>query len=145
MQAVTVTIKVINNGNMSVALSRVTIRYWFSHMITTTSTPVLEIDSPAAYKPWVKATFTDDYLQLGFVAAAGSLYPFDTTTGTGELQMRFHPADYFNWNTSQTDDYSYRPCSGGAGTIPIVWMKTILYIDGVLAWGTEPATAAPAP
>jgi hypothetical protein len=134
MQAVSTTIKIINMGNATIAWSDVTVRYWFSHM--NVANPVLEIDySQVIPKAAITARFTADYLEIGFTSMAGTLYAFDTTAGSGEIQLRFHAADYSNWNPSQTDDYSYQACAGSALN---PWMKTTAYIRGTLVWGTEP-------
>jgi hypothetical protein len=64
----------------------------------------------------VSTMVTTSYVDFGFTAAAGTLQPFDTVTGSGEIQLRIHPPMYLptGWNLSQADDPSFKGCTGSA-------------------------------
>ncbi|MEU1280922.1 cellulose binding domain-containing protein [Streptomyces sp. NPDC005805] len=130
-------LKVRNTGSSPVQLSQVKIRYYF------------KADSPAAaYRfacSWavkgcsvVTGTFgtlanptptADRYLEIGFTPAAGALAP---GADTGDMQLRFHRAD---WQTlRQSDDYSF----GAAQTSYGDWNKVTAQLAGTTVWGTAP-------
>jgi hypothetical protein len=135
MNMTTAVLKIVNPGSQAIPFSDITVRYWFTHTASTAQ-PVLEIDfSLVIPRTAITGRFTSNYVEIGFTANAGMLFAFDTTAGSGEIQMRIHLADYSNWNPSEADDWSFQACTGPQFN---PWMKTTGYVRGVLAWGTEP-------
>ncbi|MFI5979728.1 cellulose binding domain-containing protein [Streptomyces sp. NPDC051555] len=130
--------KVVNNGSTTVALSRVTFRYYFK-----ADGPGLQYrfacswavtgcaDVTASFGLLEHPTATADrYLEIGFTAGAGSLAP---GADTGDMQLRFHRVD---WQTlNQADDYSF---GAGQGTYAD-WDKVTARLGGAAVWGTAPA------
>ncbi|WP_437577557.1 cellulose binding domain-containing protein [Sorangium sp. So ce887] len=129
-------VQVRNTGDESIALSDLTIRYWF-----TADVAALDLRSACDFAATTggcanltrtfseaSGTDADHYFELGFLAAAASLAPGATS---GEVQIRVFNADYERM--TQADDYSFE-----ATTAWIPSMQVTVYHDGVLAWGTEP-------
>ncbi len=130
-------IQLTNTGTTSVPLSAITIRYWFT--TNSSSAPNYACDySPlncsnvsgtfGAVSPAVKGA--DHYLQIGFGAGAGSLYPGNST---GPVQNRIYLADYSSLD--QSDDYSYNATDTSLTT----WDHITVYYNGKLVYGTPPA------
>jgi chitodextrinase len=126
----------VNGGSSAVALSTVTIRYYFT----------AEAGS-ASYNTWcdyaavgaanvttrVVALATpvngaDHYLEVGFSTAAGSVAAGATI---GDVQARFNKADWSALN--EANDYSYATNTSYADA-----PKVTVYVSGQLVWGTEP-------
>ncbi|WP_437485242.1 cellulose binding domain-containing protein [Sorangium sp. So ce1014] len=131
-------VRVKNTGDESIALSDLTIRYWFTADVTVVDLKsdcdfALTTSICANVVTWTfeeaSGTDADHYLELGFLAAAGSIPPGATT---GPVQIRIHNRDVYDRMT-QTDDYSFE-----ATTAWIPSTQITVYRDGVLAWGTEP-------
>ncbi|WP_448700581.1 LamG-like jellyroll fold domain-containing protein [Mucilaginibacter sp. AW1-3] len=134
--AISTYLSVNNNGNVPVAYSDITARYWFTEEGTQ---PLI------FWKDYVKlggsnvnGTFTkmsvpklqaDTYLELSFSNSAGVLYPL---SNTGNIQYRITKADWSAFNES--NDHSYAPKAAPAGNAHIT-----LYYKGQLIYGTEPA------
>jgi hypothetical protein len=125
---------VVNGGSSSVALSSLTIRYYF----TAEGNPplIFECDYAKVGCGNLAGVFgstagvnTDHYLEVSFTAGAGTLAP---GAESGEVQARFHNQDYSNIN--QANDYSFDPTK----TAFTSWDKITLYQGGTLVWGTEP-------
>ena len=105
-----VSFRVIDTSDRPIDLADVTVRYYFSHMITTGAEPVTMVDYiETGAMTDVYAAFSDAYVDIKFVPTAGQLLPADPA-GSGQLQVDFHPSDYSNWDVSQADDYSYIGC-----------------------------------
>ncbi|BCJ94288.1 hypothetical protein acsn021_18570 [Anaerocolumna cellulosilytica] len=127
--------KLTNTGAETIALSEVTIRYYFtkdgiqpqsfwcdwspvgSSNVTGT---FVTMDNPKNH--------TDCYLEIGFTAGAGNL----AANQSVEVQIRFAKADWTNYN--QTNDYSFHK---DADTY-VTWDKITSYISGILNTGIEP-------
>lgn len=136
--------KVVNNGTTTVALNQVKLRYYF------------KADGPAtqyrfacswAVKGCANITGTfgtlatptataDRYLEITFTGGAGSLAP---GTDTGDMQLRFHRAD---WQTlNQSDDYSFDAARTAYGD----FTKVTAQVGGSTVWGTAPGGNTPDP
>ncbi len=129
--------KVINLGSVSVPLSQLKIRYWF-----TRDTPQSVIFSclyayPGCGNVTGKYVYlstlrpgADTYLEVGFTSGAGSLAANGGSSGV--IQTYNRKADWSNFN--QGDDYSF-----DAGMIDYGdWKWVTLYWNGALVWGQEP-------
>jgi hypothetical protein len=130
-------LKVRNTGDTAVSLSAVKVRYYF------------KADSAGAgYRfacSWavrgcanVTGTFgtlahptanADRYLEIGFTSGAGTLA---AGADSGDLQLRFHRADWQPLN--QSDDYSF----GAGQTSYANWSKVTAQLGGATVWGTAP-------
>lgn len=130
-------LQVVNTGTAPVALSRVTLRYWF----TKDSGPgVLRPQCEWAQLGCERATQrvvslgtprpgADRYLEVGFKPSAGSL---GAGASTGPVQCRVQRSDRSRF--IESNDYSWAPAQGGyADTV-----RVTVYLDGVLVAGTEP-------
>ena len=129
--------KIFNTGTNSVALSQLTIRYWY-----TIDTPV---DAETAVCDYAVLgcnnitlsnvtlspvrTNADRYFQVGFAPGAGNLVGGGNT---GEIQVWFHKNGWGLY--SESADYSYDATKTTYGD----WIRATLYQNGTLVWGTEP-------
>ncbi|MBG0830245.1 hydrolase [Planomonospora sp. ID67723] len=119
----------VNDGTTPVALSNVKIRYYFtgetayrfacSWAVVSCSTVTGRFVTLTDPVPTA-----DRYLEVGFTS--GALAP---GAGTGDLQLRFHRADWQNF--TQSDDYSF----GASRTSYGDWDKVSVHVDGRLVWG----------
>jgi hypothetical protein len=86
------------------------------------------------------STVTSTYVEIGFTTGAGMINGFDTVTGSDQIQLHLYNYSSPSWNTSQTDDYSYKSCAGVSNTSAYADRLTMPgYYQGDLAWGNEPA------
>ena len=109
---ITLHFKILNPSNVAIPLNTVTARYFFT--LTNQVAPIVEIDYLGLLvKGQVTFMSTTTYTEVGFMPNAGSLRAFDTTTGTGEIQIRMHPPNFTppDWNADQTDDPSFKACT----------------------------------
>jgi hypothetical protein len=147
-QSIGVYLEVLNTSSTAIPLSQITFRYYFQ-VAETTDPPHLDIDYSTtvpigditakfvAISP--AATGANEYLEVGFTAAAGSL---TALSNTGQIQLRLHATNYANpFDSMQTTDYSFQTCTAGrtANTGAFAQQTTITaYINGVLTSGSEP-------
>jgi hypothetical protein len=132
---IAVRFKILNFSSASIPLSSVTARYLYT--LNDATLPVVEFDYLQSL-PLTSVTtmVTTSYVDFGFTAAAGTLQAFDTTVGTGEIQLRIHPPNYMptGWNLSQADDPSFKACTGGSyEPRPSI----IGYVGGDQSWPPE--------
>jgi hypothetical protein len=133
-------LKIVNAGTAAVALSTLTMRYWFTIDSTATPLPTMlaacdfaqvgcnnTSESFVAVTP--ARTGADNYFQIGFAAGAGSLA---AGANTGEIQLAAHKSDFSVF--TETNDYSF----DATKTAYADWTKVTLYQNGTLIWGTEP-------
>ncbi len=130
-------LQLVNTGSSAVALSRVTMRYWFTNngsqaasywcdwaqIGNSNLTGTVKSISPAR-------TGADRYLGVAFKTSAGNLA---AGASTGEIQSRFSKSDWSNF--TQTDDYSYDATKANSYAD---WNRATVYVDGALVWGVEP-------
>ncbi|HEU5378218.1 MAG TPA: polysaccharide lyase family 7 protein [Ktedonobacteraceae bacterium] len=136
--------QIVNNGSSSVALSQLTIRYWFTADSSATLNPGCNYavvgcsdiaETTGAVNPPV--TGVDSYLQVGFTSGAGSVTA--NSTG-GKIKLIIQKSDFSNFD--QTNDYSFN----ASFTAFTNWQNVALYQNGTLVWGTEPGgTSTPTP
>ncbi|AEM74912.1 glycoside hydrolase family 9 protein [Caldicellulosiruptor acetigenus] len=130
-------LKIINNSQETIDLSKVKIRYWY-----TADDGVMK---QSAVCDWaqigaVNVTFrfvrlrkavakADHYLEIGFTNNAGKLQP---GKDSGDIQLRFNKSNWGNYD--QSNDWSWVQSMTSYGENK----KITLYIDGKLVWGQEP-------
>ena len=147
-QSIGLYLEVLNTSSAAIPLSQITFRYYFQ-VAETTDPPHLDIDYSTtvpiaditakfvAISPAV--TGANEYMEVGFIAAAGSLA---AGSDTAQIQLRVHATNYANpFDSMQTTDYSFQTCAAGrtANTGAFAQQTTITaYVGGVLASGTEP-------
>jgi Cellulose binding domain len=136
--AISVTIKIYNLEASDKQWGDIKVRYYFT---SDGMAPVVEFDY-LQNTTWnndktnLVITPTGSYVEIGFKPTAGTLFAFDNIAGSGDMQMRIHPADYHStWNPSQTDDPSFLACPG-TGFMPRMGIAG--FYMGQLAWGTTP-------
>ena len=141
-----VTVDVSDGSLGALPLEAVTFRYWFM-LGETTNPPQLAIDYAQMFQGGAgitsrfvavspAVTGANEYLEVAFSAGAPTLTMFDDS---GQLQLRFFGANNADsFDLDQTMDYSYRACGADASTSFTNASNITGYINGVLAWGTEP-------
>ena len=98
----------IDTSDHPIDLGDVTVRYYFSHKITTGAEPMMMVDYiEKGVLTDVYAVFSDAYVDIKFVATAGQLAPSDPAGG-GQLQIHLFASDFSNWDVSLADDYYLR-------------------------------------
>ncbi|MEC1546777.1 cellulase family glycosylhydrolase [Bacillus rugosus] len=121
-----------NNGNTTVGLKDVTVRYWYKaknkHQNFDCDYAQIGCGNVTnkfvtLHKPKQGA---DTYLELGF--KNGTLSP---GASTGDIQLRLHKDDWSNY--AQSGDYSFFQSNTFKTT-----KKITIYNHGKLIWGTEP-------
>lgn len=137
-QKITPEIDIVNDSLMNVALSDVTLRYWYT-LNGATPTEILACDFVNAPLNCadVSGSFGSynqpgalRYLELNFASSTVELVPQGQVT---ELKIRIqHPDSVL----PEADDYSYDP-NAVPGT-RLDWNRITAYYRGQLAWGVEP-------
>ena len=126
-------LRIVNNGDQAVALSMLTVRYWF----TSEDNNNLNFwcDWAQLGSSFVNGTFGVangmDYLELSFETSAGSIASLGNT---GPIQARFSKTNWSPFN--ELNDYSY----DATATSYSANDKITLYSNGTLVWGTEPTS-----
>lgn len=125
-----------NTGTAPVALSDITLRYWYTRDGAQSQTyrcifarrgctyvtgTIGALGSPACT--------ADSYVELGFKPGAGSLTEGARSIGLDSQITRGDGSSY-----DETNDYSYDPTK----TAFADWSNITLCRNGVLVWGTEP-------
>jgi len=133
-------IDVVNTGTTTVPMSELTVRYWYTK--DGAKTQVYSCD----YTPRGCGTLTtrfvnvspvtgaDNYLELGFTSAAGSLAPGQSF---GAIQNRLAKSDYASFD--QSNDYSF----DATKTALAAWSHITLYRNGSQVWGVDPMGTGP--
>jgi hypothetical protein len=127
--------KILNPSNVSIPLSSITARYLYT--LNDPTLPVIDFDYlQSVPPPAITTVVSTDYVDFGFTAAAGTLQAFDTVTGSGEIQLRIHPPMYLptGWNLSQTDDPSFKGCTGSAYEPRPTFLG---FVNGSQAWPAQ--------
>jgi hypothetical protein len=127
---------IVNQGNTSVSLSDLKLRYYFSLQ----GDPAQQFNCDwaqvgcsnvmGALVPMASPSLdADHYLEISFTENAGALAP---GSQSGDIQSRVHKVDWSNYN--EADDYSYIGSQSAYGTNS----KITLYRNGTLIAGVEP-------
>ncbi|MBN1302995.1 MAG: cellulase family glycosylhydrolase [Anaerolineales bacterium] len=134
-------VRIDNSGNVNVALSDLTIRYWFTK--EGSENMVYHCDYAAVncsnvngtvYPMANPVTGADHYLEITFDSGAGTL---TAHSNTGEIQNRMNKVNWSNFDES--DDYSF----DAAKVNFTFWDRATLYHNGQLVWGNEPGGSIP--
>jgi endo-1,3-1,4-beta-glycanase ExoK len=134
-------IQVVNAGG-DVALSSLTIRYWYT-LDAGATTQAYHCDWATIGCAVITGRFVQlsspttnasHYLELGFTSGAGTLKANSTS---GEILARFNKTDWSNF--TESNDYSYN----SSATDYTTWTRITLYQNGILVWGTEPTGTTP--
>jgi len=138
-------IQVLNDGPLDVALTDVTIRYWFTSE-PTLSDLTYSCDYAAVGSSGITNTFgtlgDSDFLEIGFTSSAtvptwlggdGSSNSLPVGANTGDIQNRMGRNS--NVDFDQSNDYSFdASISDYTDNSQIT-----VYYQGELVWGTEPS------
>jgi hypothetical protein len=128
--------KIYNTGTTAIDISTIKVRYYYT--IDTQQTQNFYIDyasgvsSSNCVGTFVQMstpkTGADYYCELSFASGAGTIAP----GGSIQVKTRFSKSDFSSY--TQSNDYSF----DATKTAYTDYTKTPAYINGALAWGTEP-------
>jgi chitodextrinase len=132
---------IYNTGNVDLNVSDIKIRYYYTingekaqnfwcDWSTIGSSNVIGTLNKMAKKE----KGADTYLEISFKNDAGVLKP----GASMELHCRIGKSDWTSYD--QTDDYSFNSTDSTYAN----WTKVTAYNEGILLWGLEPGTEAPA-
>ena len=131
------TLQIVNNGTSSVDLTTLTMRYYYTKDGSPPTDQTYTCDYAMLGCGVISGNFlsttgtnADEYLEISFLAGAGSLAP---GASTGQIQASFHSTDY-QYMFTQTNDYSFDATKLSYA----YWSNVTLYQNGTLVWGTEP-------
>jgi hypothetical protein len=129
-------LQVVNNGYVSVPLSEITLRYWYTFeapaqqvyvcdyaTVSCTNIAGRFVSMPAPL------TGADTYLEISFRPSAPTL---QVGASTGEIITRFNKVNWTAYN--EANDYSW----DGTRTAYADWTRIGAYHNGRLIWGAEP-------
>ncbi|HYH05009.1 MAG TPA: cellulose binding domain-containing protein, partial [Bacillota bacterium] len=135
--------QVRNDDTVTVPLSSVKVRYWYTRdngKWQSFNCYYAALGSGNIYGNMVRLPLSsafstaDFYAETGFTSGAGSLSP---GANSGEVQITLTKYDNSNYN--QSNDYSFNP-----NLTPYSEnVRITAYVNGVLAFGTEPTGATP--
>ncbi|HYD43165.1 MAG TPA: cellulase family glycosylhydrolase [Anaeromyxobacter sp.] len=135
-------INIVNTGSSTVALSGVTVRYYYtidgaqSQSWWCDYTPRGCGNVTGSFGTVSPATATaDTYFQIAFGSGAGSLSPGQST---GDIQLRVAKTNWANYN--EANDYSYAGNTSSADNANIT-----VSVGGTLVWGTPPSGGTQTP
>jgi hypothetical protein len=130
-------LQVVSTGGTTAPLTEFTMRYWYTTDALVANMAVSDyavVGSTNIMYRFVTVTpartMADHYLEISFLAGAGSLV---AGTTTGEIQTRFFDSPLFQAFT-QTNDYSF----DATKTAYADWTHVTLYHNTTLVWGVEP-------
>lgn len=142
--AVRPTFSIENQGDSSVSLSELTIRYFYTLEAASTQTFLCDFvrkDTVVNNCKGIKATFgtlsgseAKNYIEIGFEPPSGESWLISPIGGSsGIMQLRFYNGNFAKQD--QTNDYSFDPTKAKD---PVEWTHVTLYRNGQLIYGTEP-------
>jgi hypothetical protein len=133
---VRIRVDVLNTGTKSVALTDVTVRYWFSDAGGSgdqANCYFAQDGCPSLATKFVPVAplrpHADRYLEIGFTDGR----TLDSGSHTGTISVGVQHASGGPLY-DQTDDYSYAPSQPSF----VDWPNITAYVGGALVWGTEP-------
>ena len=106
------TFKILNPESVAKQWSDIKVRYYFTP--TMPLAPMVTFDFLQKFTA-SQLTTHRDRLRTSRSASrpsAGMVTGFDNVTGSDEIQLHLYNYTTPTWNTSQTDDYSYKACAG---------------------------------
>ena len=131
--------KIFNLGATTIALTDITLKYWFTSE-TTPANNGYTCDYALVGAGNITSSFggtgTKHYLQVGFTSSAKiGANPANTLPAgldTGDMQNHIYDSAYGYF--TQTNDYSF----DATKTVYADWANVTVYYKGALVWGTEP-------
>ena len=128
-------LEIANEGNVPVSYGDIKVRYWFTKEGTDNMIDVVDYAELGSlnldgqfFAMEEEGDQADHYYELGFSPELGQCYPLSTT---GEIQLRFHEADWTSMD--QSNDHSYLQ-----GNQYAINEHITVYYLGELVFGTEP-------